>query len=130
MFGRRQGWYIIYTFRGLLSPNGILPDAKFTLRKRSAILAALLHGTRVVGISQTLWRGTRNGIKELSQRTPPIFGRAAIALGTGPHSAATTLTGLYRCVVRERDGSEQHGNLRAVRATMQRQSTGSLSASL
>jgi len=29
---------------------------------RSPILAALLHGTRVVGVSQTLRRGTRNGI--------------------------------------------------------------------
>ena len=32
---------------------------------RSPILAALLHGTRPVGISQTLQRGTRNGITEL-----------------------------------------------------------------
>ena len=32
---------------------------------RSPILAALLHGIRVVGVSQTLRRGTRNAIKEL-----------------------------------------------------------------
>jgi len=38
------------------------------------VLAALLHGTLVVGVSQT-------GIE---QRVPPIFGRAAITLGTGP----------------------------------------------
>jgi len=31
----------------------------------SPILTALLHGTRAVGISQTLQRGTRNGITEL-----------------------------------------------------------------
>jgi len=33
-------------FRGLLSPNGILPGTKFTLRQvlRSPMLAALLHG--------------------------------------------------------------------------------------
>jgi len=39
------------------------------------VLAALLHGTLVVGVSQTAafnW-------------APPIFGRAAIRLGIGPH---------------------------------------------
>jgi len=35
------------------------------------ILAALLHGTLVVGVSETI-----------EQRAPPIFGRAAITLGT------------------------------------------------
>ena len=34
------------------------------------VLAALLHGTLVVGVSQT---------------APPTFGRAAITLGIGPH---------------------------------------------
>ena len=41
------------------------------------VLAALLHGTLVVGVSQT-WCG-------VEQRAPPIFGRAAITLGIGPH---------------------------------------------
>jgi len=54
---------------------------------RSRILAALLHGTPAVGVSQTLRRVTRNGITELSQRAPPIFGRAAITLGIDPHSS-------------------------------------------
>jgi len=40
------------------------------------VLAALLHGTLVVGVSQTLRR---------QQRAPPIFGRATITLGIGPH---------------------------------------------
>jgi len=53
---------------------------------RSPILAALLHSTPAAGVSQTLWHGTRNGITELSQRAPPIFGWAAITLGVGPHS--------------------------------------------
>ena len=55
-----------------------------------SILAALLHGSRAAGVSQTLRplrRGTRNGNTELSQRAPPIFGRAAIMLGIGPHSS-------------------------------------------
>jgi len=53
----------------------------------SRILAALLHGTLAAGISQTLQHGIRNGITELSQRVPPIFGKAAITLGIGPHSS-------------------------------------------
>jgi len=32
MFGRLLDWYTIYTFWGLLPPDGILPGAKFTLR--------------------------------------------------------------------------------------------------
>ena len=35
---------------------------------RSPMLAALLHGTPAAGVSQTLRRGTWNGITELSQR--------------------------------------------------------------
>ena len=62
-------------FWGLLPPDGNLLRAKFTLHSILApILAALLHGTPAVGFSQTLWRGTRNGITELSQRAPPILG--------------------------------------------------------
>jgi len=56
---------------------------------RSPILPALLHGTPTAGISQTLRRGTRNGITELSQRAPPIFGWVAITLGIGKHSSFT-----------------------------------------
>jgi len=54
---------------------------------RSRILAALLHGTPAAGVSQTSRRCTRNGITELSQTAPPIFGWAAITLGIGPHSS-------------------------------------------
>jgi len=50
---------------------------------RSPILAALLHGTRAAAVYQTLWRGTRKGITEISQRALPIFGWAAITLGIG-----------------------------------------------
>jgi len=58
------------------------------------VLTALLHGTVVAGVSQTLRRDTRNGITELSQRAPPIFGRAAIMLGIGPHSSCVC----YCCI--------------------------------
>ena len=53
----------------------------------SPILAALLHGTPAAGVSKTLQRSTRNGITELLQSPPPIFGREAITLGMGPHSS-------------------------------------------
>jgi len=88
MFRHLLDWYTIYTFLGVLAPNGILPAAKYTLRPSVAfpVLAVLLHGIRAVGISQSLWRVTRNGIAELSQRAPPIFGRAAITFGIGPRS--------------------------------------------
>ena len=44
------------------------------------VLAALMHGTLVVGVSQTLQRWTEG---------TPIFGRAAITLGIGPDSSHT-----------------------------------------
>jgi len=43
------------------------------------VLAALLHGTVVVGISQTFRHWTEG---------PPIFSRANITLGIGPHSSS------------------------------------------
>jgi len=44
---------------------------------RSPILAALLHGTPAAGSAK---------LCGVEQRAPPIFGRAAITLGIGPHS--------------------------------------------
>jgi len=64
-------------FRGLLPPDRILPGTEFTLRASLAFsyMAAFLHGTPAAGVNQTLRRGARNGITELSQRAPPILGR-------------------------------------------------------
>jgi len=42
------------------------------------VLAALLHGSQVVGVIKTL---------RLEQRAPPMFCRATITLGIGPHSS-------------------------------------------
>jgi len=42
------------------------------------VLAALLHGTLV-------WASAN--LCGVEQRAPPIFGRAAITLGIGPHSS-------------------------------------------
>jgi len=50
-------------------------------------LAALLHGTPAASVNQTLQRDKRDGIMELLQKAPPIFGWAAITLGIGPHSS-------------------------------------------
>jgi len=41
------------------------------------VLAALLHGTPVLGVTK---------VCGVDQRAPPIFGRAAITWGIGPHS--------------------------------------------
>jgi len=38
IFGRLLGWYTMYTFLGLLPPDGILPRAKFTSRPSLAFL--------------------------------------------------------------------------------------------
>jgi len=43
------------------------------------VLAALLHGTVVVGVSQLC------GVEQMA---PPTFGMAAIMLGIGPHSSS------------------------------------------
>ena len=43
------------------------------------VSAALLHGTLVVGVSETC---------VVEQRAPPIFGRAAITLGIGSYSSS------------------------------------------
>jgi len=50
---------------------------------RSPILAALLHGTGAVGVSQTLRRGTRNRITELSLLI--IFNRGRHLYSEGGH---------------------------------------------
>jgi len=49
--------------------------------KRFGVLAALLHGTLVVGVK----------LCGVEQRAPPMFGRATITLGIGPHSSISVL---------------------------------------
>jgi len=77
-------------FRGLLLPKGILPGAKFTSPTSLAftyIGSVSAWHLSIVDVSQTLRHRTRNGITEVSPRATPIFGRAAIMLGIGPHSS-------------------------------------------
>jgi len=85
-----HGLVQLYTFSGALAPDGILPGAIFTVYVqvlRSAVLAALLHGSPAAGVSQSLRRGTRNGI---------IFGAAAIMLGIDPHCSCSSVLCTFR----------------------------------
>jgi len=92
MFGHLRGWYTvkIYIF-GLLPPDKFCPvqNSLHVQVMHSPVLAALLHCTPAVGVSQTLRHCTctRNGIMELSQTAPPIFSWVAITLGISPHSS-------------------------------------------
>ena len=84
MFGRLLGCYTIHIF------SEAFPQTEFCQVQNSRYIQvlcspALLHSTPAAGVSQTLRRGTMNGIMELSQWAPPTFGWAAITLGSGPH---------------------------------------------
>ena len=81
--------HYVYTFEGCcpLTEFCQLQNSLCLQVLRSPILAPLLHGIRTVDVSQSLRRGTRNGITKLSQRARPIFGRAAITLIIDPHSS-------------------------------------------
>jgi len=67
-------------FLGLLPPNGILPHAKLT----SLPSLAFSHIGTVNALHSSSWRQPNCGVQ---QRASPIFGRAIIALGIGPHSS-------------------------------------------
>jgi len=98
MYGRLLGWYTIYTFSGALARTEFCPVqySLYVQVLRSPVLAALLHSNPAAGVSQTLRRGTRNGITELSQRAPPIFGQAAITLGIDPHCSCSSVLCTFR----------------------------------
>jgi len=59
--------YYIYIFGGScpLSQFCQVQNSLYVQVLRSPVLAALLHGAGAVGVSQTLWHGSRNGIMEL-----------------------------------------------------------------
>jgi len=76
VFDRLLGCYTIYTFWGLLSPDGILPGANFTLRSSLAFSyigsITAQHSNSGRQPNFAAWY-TRNGITELSHRAPPIY---------------------------------------------------------
>jgi len=92
-----QTLHDVWPFPGLVDYicifGGFCPVAEFCQVQNSRyvqvlcshILAASLHGTPAAGVSQTLRRGTRNRITELSQKAPPMFGWAAITVGISPY---------------------------------------------
>jgi len=84
------GWYTIYTFSGALLTWHNFARCKIHFTSKSCVL--LYWQRYCTALQQRAWpklcgRGTRNGMTELSQRVRPIFGRAAITFGIGPHSS-------------------------------------------
>ena len=88
---------LVYIFGGCCPLTEFCPvqNSLYVQVLRSPIFAALLHGTPAAGVTQTLHRRTRNGIMELSQTAPPIFGRAAITLGISPHSIVLLFSSFF-----------------------------------
>ena len=85
IFGHFLGWYSI-SFLGAVDPWQNIASAKFSLRPSLAFAyigsVNARHSSPAAGASQTLRRGTRNVMMQLSQRAPPIFHRAAITLAS------------------------------------------------
>ena len=79
MFGRLLGWYTTVHFRGFLPRYRILSGARFTLHPPSL---ALSYFGSVTARHLSSGREPNCGIEH---RAPPIFGRATIRLGIGPH---------------------------------------------
>ena len=79
---RFYGSLCIYILGALAPPTEFCPVQSSLCVQvlRSPILATLLHGTGAVGVSQTLRRGTRNGITELS-----LFNRGRHLYSEGGH---------------------------------------------
>ena len=85
MFGRLLGWYTIYTFSGAFASWRNIAMCKIHLVSQvlhSPIFAALLHSTAAARSAK---------VCRIEQREPPIFGRAAITLGIGPHSSLSSV---------------------------------------
>ena len=75
-----------------MPPDGILPGAKGTLRPRLAFSYIGSVTTRYSSSGRqpnfaAYYGTTRNGITELSQGAPHIFGWAAMTFGIDPHSS-------------------------------------------
>jgi len=80
--------HYIYTFSGPLVPWRNFASCKTHFTSKSYVLLYWQHYCTALQqrASAKLWHGTRNGITELTQRAPPIFGWAAITLGIWLHS--------------------------------------------
>jgi len=72
--------YYIYIFGGSCPRTGILPGTKFTLHP-SLVLSYI---GSITARHSSIGRQLNCGVE---QRAPPIFDRATITLGIGPHSS-------------------------------------------
>jgi len=92
MFGRLLEYYTICTCIHIHS--GILPRAKFTLHPSLAFsnIGSVTAWQSSSGRQQKFGHHTRNGITELLQRVPPIFGWATITLGVNKNYRYMTIT--------------------------------------
>jgi len=79
---------------GLLPPNGILPRAKFTASKSCVYIFSVTarHWSSERQPNFAAWYKEWNyrafATRHIHQKAPPIFRRAAITLGIGPHSSS------------------------------------------
>ena len=80
IFGRLLGWYAVYTFLAALAPWRNFARCKIHCAPKSCIL---LYWQRYCTALEQ-WASAKLSV---DQRAPPIFGRAAITLGIGPHSS-------------------------------------------
>jgi len=80
MFGRLLLWYTVFTFWGLVPPDGISPRAKFTLRPSLAFsyIGNVTARHSSSGVSQILGRG----IQGMELRT---FAEGATCIRLGGH---------------------------------------------
>jgi len=90
IIGRLLGWYVIYTISGALAPWRNFARCKIHFTSKSCVLLYWQRyctafeqrpSAKLCGMLQGM--ESRN----FSQRSPPIFGWAAITLGIGRHSS-------------------------------------------
>jgi len=85
--------YTIYIFSGAVAPLTEFCQVQNSLYVQvmpshiAPVLAALLHVTPAVGVSQTLRRGTKEwNYRTFAEGATYIFGRVAITFGNVPNS--------------------------------------------
>jgi len=78
-FGRLLGWYITYTFSGVLAPLRNFARCKTDFAFKSCALVYWQH------YCMALQQRASAKLCGVEHRTPPIFGRATITVGNGPY---------------------------------------------
>jgi len=84
----------LYTLLEAFAPNGILPRAKFTVSKSCVYIFSVTARHRSSERQPNFcawykeWNYRTFAPRHIEQPAPPIFHRAAITLGIGPHSGS------------------------------------------